>query len=316
MKYDNASPRIDLIWSTDQNGIGHTLVLNYMRSSYKATYGWQCVICSRYIKAHSYKHRCKKRNMKSCLQCRRIEMDDKNKYKHYKSTWDQYCDSKIGVPNELYCQTCNNHFKTVDCYKFHKQVKKYCKPLKYILMIYICLIDINLLQATCKRQINCPKCNQTLYFSGSRNNKDSALAAHKCTSKERFCKFCYSHHNFDEECVLQTPKLSQTFPKLCFVATAVTDPQTIDCFVCEKSTNDKCIVHKKYQEKSYQPYCNFLLSLREVKKGSQHFLTKMLTLFCIHRLTHTDISLVNILTMMVKKNQARSLSNSMSQMVI
>ena len=257
--------------------------------------------------------------MKSCLQCRRIEMDVEIKYKHYKSTWDQYCNSRTGEQNELCCRTCYKHFKTVDCYKFHKQVKKYCKPIKYILMIYICLIDINLLQATCKRQINCRKCNQILYFSGSRNNKDSALAAHKCTSKERFCKFCKSHHSFDEDCVLQTPKLDKTFPKLCFVATAVTDPQTIDCFVCEKSpssTNGKCIVHKKYQEKSYQPYCNFLLSLREVKKGSHHFLTKMLTLFCIHRLTLMGIFGVNILTMMGEKNQARSLWNPMSQMVI
>ena len=124
MKYGNAFPRIDLIWSLDENGIGHTRVLNYMRSSYKATYGWECVICGKHSKAHSYKHLCRKGNMKPCSQCRRIEMDDESKYKHYKSTWDQFCNSRTGEQNELYCLTCDHHFKTIDCYKFHKQVKK------------------------------------------------------------------------------------------------------------------------------------------------------------------------------------------------
>ena len=122
LKYDVGLPRIDLIWSLDKDGFGHCSVLNYQRSKFKATIGWHCVICNKLQLAHSYKHSCRKGNIKPCLRCHRLEMEDLSKYCIYHSTWDQFCDSKHGKQFHQCCTSCNHLFTTEDCFRFHKQV--------------------------------------------------------------------------------------------------------------------------------------------------------------------------------------------------
>ena len=77
MKYDDAWPRIELIWTKDKNGIGHTDVLSYMRSTFEQKYGFKCVNCEKTDFAHSFRSSFSVLNFGSCLPCQISQAEKK-----------------------------------------------------------------------------------------------------------------------------------------------------------------------------------------------------------------------------------------------
>ena len=119
-------------------------------------------------------------------------------------------------------------------------------------------------QTKCKRQKLCLECELTIHGSGSKKSLVVAFDAHGCASKERHCFACSKKHDPASDCVLQVKKFDEIFPKLCFVAGAISNPSNLDCLNCNSVSlkNEKCKIHKEMDQR--EPYCNFLYIIREV----------------------------------------------------
>ena len=126
------------------------------------------------------------------------------------------------------------------------------------------LIVLFILQTRCNRQWKCLKCNSLTKFSGLNRNKQETIAKNKCDSKHRFCKACHKLHDPTEDCVLKIDKFSDVHPKLCVISFAISDQENMTCYPCSQ-LSEKCIIHQDLHEKSpREPYCNFIVCLREV----------------------------------------------------
>ena len=108
------------------------------------------------------------------------------------------------------------------------------------------------------------ECGLTIYGSGSKKSLMEAQEAHICNSVERHCRACAKKHDPDLDCQLKVTKFDDTFPKICFVTGAISNPNNLDCLACHSilSTNEKCQIHKNLD--GQEPYCNFIYTLREV----------------------------------------------------